>query len=108
MEGVGSSLGVCYCAGMNLPVEYDELTGPERRAVREEYVRLQGGNCWYCGENLEAGAPERIKEKEINWSYFPPNFLAHPVHLQHDHETGLTEGAVHAYCNAVLWQYEGR
>ena len=22
--------------------------------------------------------------------------------------TNMTEGAVHAYCNAVLWQYEGR
>jgi hypothetical protein len=34
--------------------------------------------------------------------------LKSPIHLQHDHDTGLTEGAVHAYCNAVLWQYEGR
>jgi hypothetical protein len=34
--------------------------------------------------------------------------LLHPVHLQHSHVTGLTEGAVHAFCNAVLWQYEGR
>ena len=34
--------------------------------------------------------------------------LAHPIHLQHNHSTDMTEGAVHAYCNCVLWQYEGR
>lgn len=31
----------------------------------------------------------------------------YPVHLHHDHKTGLTIGAVHAKCNAVLWQYYG-
>jgi len=30
------------------------------------------------------------------------------MHLHHNHETDMTEGAVHAYCNAVLWQYEGK
>jgi hypothetical protein len=30
------------------------------------------------------------------------------IHLQHCHKTNMTEGAVHAYCNAVLWQYEGK
>ena len=39
---------------------------------------------------------------------FPAFFLSHPIHLQHNHETNMTEGAVHARCNAVLWQYEGR
>lgn len=36
------------------------------------------------------------------------NFLQHPIHLQHNHTTGMTEGAVHNYCNAVMWQYEHR
>jgi hypothetical protein len=27
--------------------------------------------------------------------------------LHHCHQTGLTIGAVHAKCNAVLWQYHG-
>ena len=49
-----------------------------------------------------------IKNKKINWKLFPPNFLKYPIHLQHCHKTGWTEGAVHAYCNAVMWQYEGR
>jgi hypothetical protein len=39
---------------------------------------------------------------------FPPNFLKYPVHLQHNHDTDMTEGAVHARCNAVMWQYHGR
>lgn len=34
--------------------------------------------------------------------------LRYPVHLQHNHDTGMTEGAVHARCNAVMWQYLGR
>jgi hypothetical protein len=36
---------------------------------------------------------------------FPELFLKYPVHLHHSHVTGLTIGAVHAYCNAVLWVY---
>mgnify|MGYP007070727589 CR=1 FL=1 len=28
---------------MELPVNYNEISIPMRRAVREEYVRLQGG-----------------------------------------------------------------
>ena len=47
-------------------------------------------------------------EKKINWKLFPPFFLRFPIHLQHNHDTNMTEGAVHAYCNAVMWQYEGR
>jgi hypothetical protein len=38
-------------------------------------------------------------------SLFPKNFLKWPVHLHHSHDTGMTIGAVHSYCNAVLWQY---
>jgi len=49
-----------------------------------------------------------ILNKKIDWSYFPENFLNYPIHLQHNHNSGLTEGAVHNYCNAVMWQYEGK
>jgi hypothetical protein len=93
---------------VNLPVDYDSLTAAERRAVRELYVKQQEGNCYYCKEFLGAPAPERITELSVDWTLFPPFFLKHPVHLQHNHDTGMTEGAVHAYCNAVMWQYEGR
>lgn len=93
---------------MNLPVKYDSLDWRQKKAVREEYVKLQGGACMFCKEALTSQPPKSVLDKRINWKLFPPNFLKHPVHLQHCHKTGLTEGAVHAYCNAVLWQYYGR
>jgi len=92
----------------NLPVEYDNICSQEKKMVREQYVKEQSNLCWYCGEDLFADPPDRITEKSIFWNQFPPEFLNSPIHLQHDHNTGLTEGAVHGYCNAVLWQYDGR
>ena len=92
----------------NLPVEYDKLSQRERRAVREQYIKQQDNLCMFCGEDLFDPPPERVTEKNINWDFFPKGFLNAPVHLQHDHGTGLTEGAIHAYCNAVLWQHHGK
>lgn len=93
---------------MKLPVKYEDLSFPERRQVREEYIVLQKGLCMYCSASLNSAPPKNITHLKINWKLFPKNFLKYPVHLQHCHKTGMTEGAVHAYCNAVLWQYEGR
>jgi len=95
---------MCYA----LPVDYTRLHWTEKKAVREQYVREQKGKCFYCESNLDEPPPQKITALRIDWSFFPENFLKHPVHLQHDHGTGLTEGAVHAYCNAVMWQYEGK
>lgn len=91
-----------------LPVLYSRADATQRRQVREQYVREQGGLCYWCKQPLNGPAPKHITEKKINWRLFPPNFTRHPVHLQHDHSTDLTEGAVHAICNAVMWQYHGR
>jgi hypothetical protein len=93
---------------MKLPRNYDELTPKQKRLVREEYVRIQNDKCWYCGESLDRPPRADVSMKPINWGLFPPGFMNHPVHLQHDHDTGLTEGAVHSLCNAYLWQYHGR
>lgn len=93
---------------MELPVNYTKLLWHERKAVREKYINQQDGKCYWCNQNLSEKPPETITRKPINWKRFPPNFLNHPIHLQHCHKTGMTEGAVHAYCNAVMWQYEGR
>ena len=95
---------------MKLPVNYLTLDWRkgEVRAVREEYVRLQNGRCFWCDHPLEFEAPPFITEQEIDWDLFPEGFLKSPVHLQHDHYTHMTEGAVHAYCNAVMWQHHGR
>ena len=91
-----------------LPVDYTKLHWTERKKVREQYIDEQDNKCMYCGSSFVFGAPARILEKKIDWSLFPKNFLKYPIHLQHNHDTGMTEGAVHAYCNAVMWQYEGR
>ncbi len=90
---------------MELPVDYTGLTWQEKRKVREQYIKEQGGKCMFCRCDLEEPPPTQITDKKINWDLFPSNFLKYPVHLQHDHDTNMTEGAVHAYCNAVMWQY---
>lgn len=92
---------------MQKAVMYDELTPEKRREVRNQYVKDQKGLCFWCNRNLNSSP---VMDREITWSLFPNgrDFLRHPVHLQHDHVTGLTEGAVHAYCNAVMWEYYGR
>lgn len=93
---------------MKLPTYYSRLAPAERIEVRERYIAKQNNKCMYCNNHLDDPPPKGITEKYINWDLFPPNFLRSPVHLQHDHGTDLTEGAVHAYCNAVLWFYEGK
>ena len=91
-----------------LPVDYNTLHWFECKKVREQYIKEQNNKCFYCGCNLDESAPKRIKNKKINWELFPENFLKYPIHLQHNHKTGMTEGAVHNYCNAVMRQYENR
>jgi hypothetical protein len=93
---------------MDLPVNYNEIPITERQIVREEYIRSQKGLCAYCGEPLDGAPRKDILLKTINQRLFPPNFFKYPIHLQHSHYTGMTEGVVHCYCNAVLWEYEGR
>lgn len=91
-----------------LPVNYTQLTSTERKKVREQYIKQQQGYCYYCKHSLNEKAPKKITDMKINWNLFPENFLKYPIHLQHDHTTGMTEGAVHSYCNAVMWQYHGK
>lgn len=92
---------------MNLPVNYNDISQSERRAVREEYTRLQKGNCSHCGAALTDKPTAEILSKWINTKLFPKSFFQWPVHLHHNHDTGMTIGAVHNTCNAVLWQYHG-
>ena len=92
----------------SLSMNYGHLTWQERRDLREQYVQAQDGDCFFCKASLYRKVPEKILAKPINLDLFPKDFLRYPVHLQHNHETDMTEGAVHAYCNAIMWQYEGR
>ena len=89
-------------------VPYSKLTSNQRKILREEYIKYQNGKCMWCNNNLTEPPPSGITDQQIDWSLFPPGFLKNPIHLQHNHDTDMTEGAVHAYCNAYLWQYEGR
>jgi len=91
-----------------LPVMYDKIPARDKRIVREQYIYEQGNVCFFCEHSLDGQPPESVKAKKVNWDLFPPFFLKHPIHLQHCHTSGLTEGAVHALCNAVWFQYYGR
>lgn len=91
---------------MKLPVNYNLLHFTERKKVRESYVKIQNGLCHYCGNPLNGKASEDVMAKRIKTDLFPDSFFKWPVHLHHSHVTGMTIGAVHCYCNAVLWQYE--
>lgn len=93
---------------MKLPINYEKSGWNERRNARLEYVRLQNGKCWYCKNDLDGGPPGHIDIIRIRTELFPPNFFQNPVHLHHDHGSGMSIGAVHAKCNAVLWQVEGQ
>lgn len=93
-----------------IPAFYSQLTPERRVAVRERYVETQKGRCCHCGYSLDGSPSPVVLAMKINWNAFPgreAGFLRYPVHLHHNHKTDLTIGAVHAYCNAVLWQHHG-
>lgn len=92
---------------MDLPCDYNKLDWRERRDVRNCYIEIQGGKCAHCGEDLSGLARIDVAMKKINTRLFPKTFWQYPTHLHHDHKTGMTIGAVHNQCNAVLWQYHG-
>lgn len=90
---------------MKLPVNYRKTSINKRRLVREEYIKIQNNLCYYCKSSLSENPPKSILNKPIKRTLFPENFFKFPIHLHHSHETGMTIGAVHAQCNAILWQY---
>jgi len=90
---------------MKLPIDYTAANPEVRKLARRVYASRQGGLCYFCHCPLNGPPPSSVTEKSINKSLFPRGFFRHPVHLHHDHKTGVTIGATHAYCNAVLWQY---
>lgn len=93
---------------MIIPTDYTKLNAKQKKLVRELYIEEQDNLCVVCGESLSGSPRYDIVETKINYKLFPPGFLKNPIHLQHDHDTNMTEGAVHAKCNAVLWQYYGK
>lgn len=93
---------------MKLPQDYNKLNSKQKKQVRDQYIKLQNNKCFYCQCDLNEYPPKSITDKKINWKLFPKFFYKNPIHLQHNHYTGMTEGTVHMYCNAVMWQYENR
>ena len=91
----------------DLPVNYTLLNWAQRRAVRLKYIELQNNLCHHCGNPLSGAPPQAIAQKRVSRRMFPKTFFEYPVHLHHCHQTGMTIGAVHNHCNAVLWQYHG-
>ena len=77
-----------------LPVLYSRADPKQRRLVREQYVREQGGLCYWCKQPLTGPAAEDVRKKKINWSLFPPGFRKHPVHLQHDHGSSMPHSSM--------------
>ena len=92
---------------MTLPIDYDKAHWSVRKKAREQYAKNQKGKCQHCKELLVNQPSREIMNKSINIRLFPAGFFNSPIHLHHDHKTGLTISAVHARCNAVLWQYKG-
>ena len=92
---------------MKLPVNYYDFHYTERWKIRNEYVRRQDGKCHYCKKPLDGPPRKDIAKLDVDKTLFPDGFFNYPVHLHHSHDTGMTIGAVHCHCNAVLWQYEG-
>jgi len=93
---------------MELPTDYTKLSSKQRKEVREQYVNEQNGICPVCDRSLDGPPRIDILKTRINPKLFPPGFFKNSIHLQHCHKTGMTEGAVHAKCNAVLWEYYGK
>lgn len=92
---------------MHLPINYVKASWTDRRQAREEYVFRQAGLCWYCKNPLNGEASKIVMESPIRARLFPDGFFKNPIHLHHNHDTDMTIGAVHARCNAYLWQYCG-
>jgi hypothetical protein len=92
---------------MKLPVKYDKCNLQQRQFVKEAYIKKQNGLCCHCGNSLDRPPHESVRNLPVDITLFPLDFFKHPTHLHHDHTTGLTIGAVHNHCNAVLWQHFG-
>lgn len=90
---------------MKLPIKYDECDFKTRREARLLYIEQQNGLCWYCKQPLDGKPINKVDKANINMVLFPSKFFEYPIHLHHSRNNGMSLGAVHAKCNAYLWQY---
>lgn len=87
------------------PTDYNKLDQAGRRAVRIQYIKDQHNRCYHCGASLSGEPSFEIAAKKVTPKLYPAGFFKNKIHLHHNHRTGMTIGAVHAHCNAVLWEY---
>ena len=92
---------------MQLPINYDNSHWTVRKEAREQYQKEQNNKCWYCEEDLFEEPKSKKANRSINLKLFPSGMFNYPIHLHHDRKMGMTIGAVHCKCNAILWQYHG-
>ncbi len=92
---------------ITLPINYKNSHWIVRKKARKQYAIKQDGLCYHCKEPLNGEPSCEIMDKDIDYSLFPIGMFDYPIHLHHDHKTGMTIGAVHCLCNAVLWQFHG-
>jgi hypothetical protein len=92
---------------MRLPINYDKASWQKRKNARDQYVKNQEGRCHYCDELLTEIPERKTLAKPVDRGLFPDGFFDWPIHLHHNHNTGMTIGACHAHCNAVMWFYHG-
>ena len=105
--GNSFSKRACGVWNLDLPINYEIADWRKRKQAREQYCKEQDWLCYHCGESLYSAPPKKVLGKSIDLRLFPATMFVHPIHLHHCHKTGMTIGAVHARCNAVLWQYNG-
>jgi len=95
-------------------VKYASLSAQQKADKRREYAVHQEGRC-LCGNPLIGPARQDILDFLGNAPdgyldrCFPGGwkaFIANPIHLDHDHATGLTRAVLHAECNAYEWLLE--
>lgn len=91
----------------DLPIDYAAANWRERKTARKLYIVQQHGRCYYCKGPLGMYPAQHVLDKKVDKDLFPVGFFDNPIHLHHNHDSNMTIGVVHAYCNAVLWEYEG-
>ncbi len=92
---------------MKLPINYAKAHHTKRKQARLLYIIEQEGKCCHCNELLSGEPSADVLTKPINMALFPKSMFNYPVHLHHCHKTHMSIGAIHARCNAYLWQYRG-
>ncbi len=106
-NGFSKKAGKTKPVRLQLPINYETCNWVVRKQARDQYCEDQGGMCWYCGSCLLELPARHIQGRSVNKKLFPKSMFDYPIHLHHCHKTGMTIGAVHAKCNAVLWQHHG-